>query len=142
MIYITKIGRVVDNMAGFRLPSNGNKSTIDLADYGGEGKLVIKPITVNDSSKLSEQLFEQARKDGIEVKTVKELENLIADRYSLKTMLFYIKNNVRADDDGTLRELTEEEIDSLPSELFLEIMKVLKRGSDFPLTQKGGKAQK
>ena len=70
------------------------------------------------------------------------MENLIADRYSLKTMLFYIKNNVRADDDGTLRELTEEEIDSLPSELFLEIMKVLNRGSDFPLTQKGGKAQK
>lgn len=129
-------------MAGFRIPSNNNKTTIDLADYGGEGKLIIKPISVNDSSKLTEILFEQARKDGIEVKSVKDMEKLISDRYSLKTMLFYIKNNVRADDDGVIRELTEDELDSLPSELFLEIMKTLNRGSDFPLTQKGGKGQK
>lgn len=129
-------------MAGFRIPSNNNKTTIDLADYGGEGKLIIKPISVNDSSKLTEILFEQARKDGIEVKSVKDMEKLISDRYSLKTMLFYIKNNVRADDDGVIRELTDDELDSLPSELFLEIMKTLNRGSDFPLTQKDGKGQK
>ena len=122
-------------MAGFRIPSNNNKTTIDLADYGGEGKLIIKPISVNDSSKLTEILFEQARKDGIEVKSVKDMEKLISDRYSLK-------KNVRADDDGVVRELTDDELDSLPSELFLEIMKTLNRGSDFPLTQKGGKGQK
>ena len=129
-------------MAGFRLPNQINETIIDLADYGGEGKLGVRNMQVGDSLKVSQTIMEKARADGITIRGDKDIQNLMTTRYSFDVLEYYFTNCVIAYDDNGKRNLTKEEMYCLPPELITRIMDILEESSKFPLEQKDGAVPK
>jgi len=131
-------------MAGFKLPTQGNKGkTIALEDFGGEGSLLVKPIRVIDSFALTEYIAELAKIDGIVVKDEKQIKGLLETKYKFESVFFFIGRCVFAiEEGGEERLLTEDEISDLPAPLLMKILDTINAGSDFPLAQNGGTGQK
>lgn len=129
-------------MAGFRLPNQVNETIIDLADYGGEGKLGVRNMQVGDSLKVSQIITDKAIADGYTIRTDKDLQDLISTRYKFDMLEYYLKSCVTAYDDDGKRSLADDEIWSLPPDLIVKIMDILEEGAKFPLEQKGGEGPK
>lgn len=129
-------------MAGFRLPNQVNETIIDLAEFGGEGKLGVRSMQVGDSLKVTQYLMEKASADGYNVRNDKELQDLINTRYKIDLLEYYLKNCVIAYDDDGKRTLADDEVFSLPPELIIKIMDVIEESSKFPLGQKDGEVPK
>lgn len=126
----------------FKLPNKASETLIDLADFGGEGQLVVRNMQVGDSLELNQLINAKAQKDGIVIKSEKDLEKAVTTNYSYDAMMFYISKCVKARDDGGDRYLTEDEIRDLPFDLLMKIMEAVNDGVAFPLAQKDGKAPK
>lgn len=126
----------------FKLPNKATEKIIDLAEFGGEGSLVVRNIQVGDSLELNQFINNKAQKDGIAVKGEKDLERLVTTTYSYDTMIFYITKCVRARDVSGDRPLTEDEIRDLPFDLLMRIMETVNDSTAFPLAQRNGKAPK
>lgn len=129
-------------MAGFRLPNQVNETIIDLADYGGEGKLGVRNMQVGDSLKVSQIITDKATADGYTIRTDKDLQDLISTRYKFDMLEYYLKSCVTAYDDDGKRSLADDEIWSLPPDLIVKIMDILEEGAKFPLEQKDGQGPK
>lgn len=111
---------------------------IDLAKYGGEGTLTIRPKTSLIESKIISHMAGLAREMGVELTSDnrEELETLLGHDITILLMKLCI---VVPEGEP---EITEEELLDYPDELLVEISEIITESAEFPLEQSPGEEVK
>lgn len=107
---------------------------IDLAKYGGEGILSIRPKTSLIESKIISHMAGLAREIGVELTpdNREELETFLSHDITILLMKLCI---VVPEGEP---EITEEELLGYPDELLIEISEIITESAEFPLEQSPG----
>ena len=120
-----------------------NFRDIDLAEYGGEGKLRVRGQTAGISSAIANKVMEMAKKDGINISAIrpKDLESLYT-LYAAECSVLLIEKCTSIEEDGKFRPLTKEEVENLPQDLFMDIRGLIDGMDSFPLEPTAGEEAK
>lgn len=115
-----------------------NYSEVDLKDYGGEGKITLRPKTKLMDSKLAQHLAKRSKDCGIEFSD--ENEQIITAMFSHDLAIFTLLQCIVTPEGE--EPILEEELMEYPDELINDMLNIISGDEAFPLAESGGEETK
>ena len=115
-----------------------NHVDIDLAEWGGEGIMRIKAMSGYVASELSSELLRRGKADGFTAEQIQENPAEFDAKYNSVMAMIIVRLCTQVDDIDGWRNLTEEEVEDLPSEFIKYLYEKIMEMNNFPLAQTAG----
>lgn len=115
-----------------------NHKDIDLSLWGGEGTLRLKAMSGENSAKLTEELIKRGKAEGFTVEQIQAHPEEFDAMFNVPMAMIAIKLCAQVEEDGVWRNLTEEEVQDIPTNFLSYLFEELQGLNEFPLAQTAG----
>lgn len=116
-----------------------NHKDIDLSLWGGEGTLRLKAMSGANSAKLSEELLKRGKAEGFSAEDIRTRPDEFDAMFNIPMAMISVQLCAYVqDEDGAWRNLTEEEVQDIPTNFLSYLFEELQGLNEFPLAQTAG----